>query len=121
MVALTILTIGVLLLAGAQFATLRANASGYEMSTAVASGEGLMEHLKILGFNHPQLFQAVYNGNITVGGENYFPATVNGIIYNGSYTVTNDTPVSGLKRIDMMVSWVDNGNHSIMFTGRVSP
>lgn len=123
LIALVILEIGVLMLAGMQFATISANTNGYKMSTAAALGERLMERIKLLAINDPQLIAGTYNGviNVPLGGANYFPATVNGVTFNGQYTVTNDTPVVGLKRIDLTVSWVDNGNHSVVFTGRAAP
>ena len=121
MIALVILAIGVLMLTGMQFATINANANGYKMSTAAVLGERLMERVKLLAFNDPQLIAGTYNGAINVGGASYFPMVVNGLTYTGTYIVTDDTPIVGLKRIDLTVNWVDNGNHSMILTGRVAP
>ncbi len=122
LIALTVLSIGILMLTGMQFSTVNANTNGFKMSTAVSLGEGLMERLKILAPIDPLLIGGVYNAPITiptVGGTTYLPATVNGITYSGSYTVIDNTPVVGLKRIDLTVTWVDTRNHSLTFTGRV--
>lgn len=121
MIALTILSIGILMLTGMQFATINANASGYQMSTAVSLGEGLMERLKLLEPTDSFLASGNHNGLIIIPtgtGVTYFPSTVNGVTYNGSYTATNDVPLVGIKRVDLTVSWIENGNHSVTFTGR---
>ena len=123
LIALSILAIGLLMLTGMQFATIRANSNGLKMSTAVTLGESLMERLKLLAPNDPQLIAGTYNGNITVGGVSYFPVTLKEVDYIGSYTVTDNTPTTiiGLKRVDLNVTWVDNGNHTVTLTGRFSP
>lgn len=121
MIALTILSIGILMLTGMQFATINANASGYQMSTAVSLGEGLMERLKLLEPTDSFLASGNHNGLIIIPtgtGVTYFPSIVNGVTYNGSYTATNDVPLVGIKRVDLTVSWIENGNHSVTFTGR---
>jgi hypothetical protein len=110
------------MLTGMQFSTVNANTNGFKMSTAVSLGEGLMERLKILAPIDPLLIAGVYNVPISipaVGGVTYLPVTVNGITYNGSYTVIDNTPVVGLKRIDLIVTWVDTRAHTLTFTGRV--
>lgn len=122
MIALTILLLGILMLTGMQFATINANANGFNMSAAVSLGETLMERLKLQSSTSVDLTAGVHNDPITIpnpGGVTYFPATVNGVTYNGTYTVTDNNPIFGIKRIDLTVTWTDSRAHSITLTGRV--
>lgn len=98
LIALTILAIGLLGLAGFHVAAIRANMSGFKISTATAIAQERIEELKALDPSSSAL---------SAGNHDDGSITVQGIIYNRSYIVQDDTPVSGTSTITLTVSWVE--------------
>lgn len=98
LIALVILSIGLLGLAGLHIAAIRGNVSGFKISTATAIAQQRLEELKALDTTSTALAAGVYPDNNIV---------VQGITYNRSYTVVDDTPVIGTSTLTITITWTD--------------
>ncbi len=101
LIALTILTIGLLGLAGLHIAAIQGNVSGFKISTATAVAQERIEELKALDGSSAALSTGAHadDGN----------QVVQGITYNRSYTIQDNTPVSGTSTIILTITWVEPG------------
>ena len=101
LIALTILTIGLLGLAGLHIAAIQGNVSGFKISTAAAVAQERIEELKALDASATALSAGAHadDGN----------QVVQGITYNRSYTIQDNTPVTGTSTITLTVTWVEPG------------
>ncbi len=101
LIALTILTIGLLGLAGLHIAAIQGNVSGFKISTAAAVAQERIEELKALDASAADLTAGAHadDGN----------QVVQGITYNRSYTIQDNTPVTGTSTITLTVTWVEPG------------
>ena len=101
LIALTILTIGLLGLAGLHIAAIQGNVSGFKISTAAAVAQERIEELKALDASATALTAGAHadDGN----------QVVQGITYNRSYTIQDNTPVTGTSTITLTVTWVEPG------------
>lgn len=98
LIALVILSIGLLGLAGLHIAAIRGNMSGFKISEASAVAQQRIEEIKAINMASSLLSAGSHNdGNIVVQG----------ITYNRSYSVSDDTPVKGTSTIIFTVSWVE--------------
>lgn len=98
LIALVILAIGLLGLAGLHVTAIQGNVSGFKISTASAVAQQRIEELKALDPSSAILNEGNYNdGNVTVQG----------VIYNRSYAIQDDTPVTGTSTITLTVTWVE--------------
>ncbi len=114
LIALTILAIGLLGLAGLHIAANKGNVSGFKLSTGTAVAQQRIEELKALSPSSAELSA----GNHADDGS----ATIQGTTYNRSYTIQDDTPVTGTSTITLTVSWVEPGTgiaRSTMFFTRI--
>ncbi|EAT14237.1 prepilin-type N-terminal cleavage/methylation domain-containing protein [Desulfuromonas acetoxidans] len=103
MIALLILAVGLLSLAGLQGVAIEGNRQGNLISQATALAENRIERIQ------SEDYDAV--NDVT------FPAVDNGIGINGYFDRTtlieNDVPLVGLKRITVTVSWSDGEVHQV--------
>ncbi len=99
LVALTILTIGLLGLAGLHIAAIQGNVSGFKISTATAVAQERIEELKALDGSSAALNAGAHadDGN----------QVVQGITYNRSYTIQDNTPISGTSTMTLTITWVE--------------
>ena len=99
LIALTVLTIGLLGLAGLHIAAIQGNVSGFKISTATAVAQERIEELKALDASAAALTTGAHadDGN----------QVVQGITYNRSYTIQDNTPVSGTSTLTLTVIWVE--------------
>ena len=99
LIALTILTIGLLGLAGLHIAAIQGNVSGFKISTATAVAQERVEELKALDGSSAALSTGAHadDGN----------QVVQGITYNRSYTIQDNTPVSGTSTMTLTITWVE--------------
>lgn len=98
LIALVILSIGLLGLAGLHIAAIRGNMSGFKISEASAVAQQRLEELKAI-----DMASAVLSAGNHVDGN----IVVQGITYNRSYAVSDDTPVRGTSTLIFTVSWVE--------------
>ncbi len=99
LIALVILTIGLLGLAGLHIAAIQGNVSGFKISTATAVAQERIEELKALD---PSV--AALNAGAHANDGN---KVVQGITYNRSYTIQDNTPVTGTSTIILTITWVE--------------
>jgi type IV pilus assembly protein PilV len=98
LIAMTILAIGLLGLLGLQIAAMQGNASGFLISTAAALGEQRIEELKLLSSS---------NALLSAGDHADGTVTVHGMTYTKSYTIQDNSPISGVSALTMTISWTD--------------
>ena len=101
LIALVILAIGLLGLAGLHIAAIRGNVSGFKLSTASAIAQERIEELKALDPASAALSAGDHadDGNVAVQG----------IVYSRGYTIQNNTPVTGTSTILFTISWTEPG------------
>jgi len=110
MLALVVLTIGVLAMMDLQVIALRSNASSQGSATALTLAETKMEAIKNTAFT-----------SIATQAPTTWTDTVSKVTYTTTVTVTNNTPISGAKKVDISVSWTDKaGAHSIPLSTIIS-
>jgi len=118
MIALVILSIGLLALSGMQITSINANGSGFKSTTAVSLADQRMQQLKNLSFSDPSLTAGAHAETplkVSVGTSD----GVHGVVYNRSYTVTDSSPIAGVKLIAYTVTWTDGGTHSVSLMTRM--
>lgn len=102
LIALTILAIGLLGLAGLHIAAINGNVSGFKLSAAAAVAQQRIEELKSLDTSSA----ALSAGNHTNDGS----VSIQGITYNRGFTVDDDNPVTGTSTLILTVTWVEPGS-----------
>ena len=100
LISLVILAIGLLGLAGLHIAAIQGNVSGFKLSAASAIAQERIEELKTMDTTSAAL---------TAGNHPDGNVTVQGIVYSRSYTIQNNTPVTGTSTILFAISWVEPG------------
>ena len=100
LVALTILAVGLLAMAGLQTTAIKGNAHGNTISQATSWAEDRIEDIR----------------NSDYVDINYvsFPKIQTQSIYTRETEIIIDDPMSDLKRITVTVSWVANGPHQVV-------
>jgi type IV pilus assembly protein PilV len=109
LIALVILSIALLALAGLMITTTRNNSFGGHMTEAATFGQDVFEKLRA------SPWAGIVNGNDTAIGST-------GISYARNWTVTND-PTGTQRWVTITVNWTDptrNTNHSIRLLSVVS-
>lgn len=101
LIALVILAIGLLGLAGLQVAAIKGNVSGFKISTASAVAQQRIEELKVMDSTSAALTAGAHPADGSV--------IVQGITYNRSYNIQDNTPVTGTSTITFTVAWVEPG------------
>ena len=102
LIALTILTIGLLGLAGLHIAAIQGNVSGFKISTATAVAQERIEELKALDETDPDLSAGAHADDCSV-----IQCVIQGITYNRSYTIQDNTPISGTSTMTLTITWVE--------------
>lgn len=102
LIALTILTIGLLGLAGLHIAAIQGNVSGFKISTATAVAQERIEELKALDATDTDLSVGAHADDCSV-----IQCVIQGITYNRSYTIQDNTPVSGTSTMTLTITWVE--------------
>ena len=102
MLALVVLTVGVLAMMDLQVIATRSNASSQGTAAALTIAESKMEQIK------DQVFTSVVSEAATT-------VVVSNITFTRQVTVTNDTPIAGSKTVKVTVTWTDAAKktHSI--------
>ncbi len=103
LIALTILSIGLLGLAGLHVAAIQGNVSGFKISTAAAVAQERIEELKALDASAAALSAGAHTNDGS--------SVIQGITYNRSYTIQDNTPVTGTSTITLTVTWVEPKTH----------
>ena len=105
LIAMSIFTAAVLGVAISATSVIKANQSSYSTTIAINLAQDKLEELKALP------------ASLASGGP--VTDTINGETFSRSWTVTSNSPISGMKRIDVAVTWTDYGSHSITLSSAV--
>src|ERR687895_777695 len=108
MIALVVLSVGLVALAGLQISAIRGNAFSKRMTTAVSIANEKMEQLK----NSPY-------ANIL--SESSIQVTQSNMNFTRQVTVTNNSPLPNTKTVTVMITWSDTSkSHSVPITTIIS-
>jgi type IV pilus assembly protein PilV len=111
MLSLVVLTIGVLALMDLQVIATRSNSSSSGTVIAISLAEEKIETFKNMAFT------SIASQPSTTWTD---PAT--NITYTTAVTVTNNQPISGVKKVAVTVTWSDKaGNHSVPMATVIAP
>jgi type IV pilus assembly protein PilV len=105
LIGLVILAIGILAIAGMQMTSVRGNFFSHYLTQASYTGQDRLEFLDNLSYTSNELLAGSHNDPTT---------TIAGIVFNRSYTVTDDA--NGYKIINYTISWNDGVNRSIVLS-----
>ena len=105
LIAMGIFTAAILGVAISATSVIKANHNSYSTTVAINLAQDKLEELKALP------------GSLASGGP--VTDTINGETFSRSWTVTSDSPVTGMKRIDVTVTWTDYGSHTITLRSAV--
>lgn len=103
LVAVTILAIGLLALAGLQITAIQGNSFGNTISQATALAEDRIEEIRNMAYD-----DIVFASNPDI------EANVDGTIYTRETFVETDTPLPDLKRVAVTVRWQTNRPHEVV-------
>lgn len=130
LVALTILSIGLLGVALMQITSISGNTFSREMAVAIELGQDMLEKLNALQFTDPALAAGpthptqndVNNGlGVGVGAANVtdeMGQTVGPLIYTRTWEVVDNAPATNMKTITVTINWTEKGAvRSITITG----
>ncbi|HEU4340429.1 MAG TPA: prepilin-type N-terminal cleavage/methylation domain-containing protein [Candidatus Binatia bacterium] len=106
LIAVGIFAIAVLGLTMGATSVIRANQTSLVETTAANIAQDKLEELK-----------SKTSANIISGGPTV--QTVNGLSFSTSWTVTSGSPISGMKRIVVTVSWTDYQNRTLTISSAV--
>ena len=110
LVAMSIFAIAVLGLAVGATTVMQANHTGLYTTIATNLAQDRLEELKS---------RTAANINTTGSPENGIPVTGVPVTFNRSWAVTSDSPVVGVKRIDVTVTWTDRILHTVTVSSAV--
>ena len=105
LVAMGIFAVAILGVAISATSVIRANQSSYSTTIAINLAQDKLEELKALP------------ASLASGGP--ITDTINGETFSRSWNVTSDSPITGMKRIDVTVTWTDYGSHTMTLSSAV--
>lgn len=103
LVAVTILAIGLLALAGLQITAIQGNSFANTVSQATALAEDRIEEIRNMDY-----------ADIVFASNPFIEANVDGTIYTRETSVETDTPRPDLKQVEVTVRWQTNRRHQIV-------
>jgi len=114
MIAMAILAVGLLAIAGMQIIAIRANAQSREVTEAITLATRHLDYLKSLPYNDPALddTEETNNDNLT-DTQNVDHSDPNNPIngkYNRIWNVADSTPNPNTKTVMVIVSWLSGPN-----------
>jgi prepilin-type N-terminal cleavage/methylation domain-containing protein len=104
MIAIVVLSVALLALAGLQIVSIRGNSFGNYMTEAITTAKDLMEEMKNKQWEQIQ-------------GSTDDPPGASGVTYHRVCTVVTES--SGIKRVTVEVTW-DNGNHRVALVTKIA-
>ena len=103
LIAIVVLSVALLALAGLQIVSIRGNSFGNHMTEAITLAKDLMEEMKNTGWDQ-------------IGDRSDDPKGASGIIYHRECSVT---PSGKIKTVTVRVTW-DKGNHSVSLVTKIA-
>ena len=104
LVAMAIFSIGVLGFAISTISVTQGNQKSYNIALANAFAQDKLEELKALP-------ASLASGSDTISS---------GLSFSRSWTVTANSPISGMHKIDVTVTWTDYQSHSITLSSAIN-
>jgi len=105
-VAVSILTFGLLAVASMQMTAIRGNYNASNITEATTVAQDRLEELMGLPYGHNDLIDSA-GGGVTDHPDPPTPTAATG--YTINYTVDSDTLVTNAKLIELTVTWLDKG------------
>jgi len=99
LVAIVILTIGLLGTAGLTTGVIRGNHYSKNVTSATAAGQTMLESVKSSGYTNATSANFP-NDTVTMGGMTFTRTT----------TITNSSPAANMKTVSVTVSWTESNN-----------
>ena len=99
LVAIVILTIGLLGTAGLTTGVIRGNHYSKNITSATAAGQTKLEVIKSGGYSYATAANFP-NDTVTMGGKSFTRST----------TITNSSPAANMKTVSVTVSWTESNN-----------
>ncbi len=131
MVAITLLTFGILAVASMQVSAIKGNALSRDLTKASSLARGKVEELMLAGYNDPAVADADGDGTnqdadddgLDDDGGNFglehdtaaeadgndSETSSSGIVYRLFWNVAEDEPLNGAKKIRVIVTWTERG------------
>ena len=109
LIAISVLTVGLLGVASMQVSAIRANDFASAQTEAATAGMDRIEKLLRLPYDHADL----------ISGNHTDPSPPSG--YTIGWNVTDDSPLSNTKTVTVTVSWVDRGKPKNISMRRIVP
>ena len=106
LVAMAIFSIGILGFAMSTISVTQGNQKSYNIAIANALAQDKLEELKALP------------ATLASGGP--VTDTISGQSFSRSWTVTANSPISGMHKIDVTVTWTDYQSHSITLSSAIN-
>jgi type IV pilus assembly protein PilV len=104
LIALVLLAIGLLAIAGMQLTSVKGNFFSNNLTQASIMGQDRLEALRQLDINHADLDLGVHS-----------EGTIEGTIFSREYTVSL-VPGTTMRNITVTVRWREDSNHAISFS-----
>ncbi len=106
LIAMTILAIGLLALAGMQITAIQGNTFSSTTTDATTVAQDRLERLMALTYDDADL----NDGNHPPGSQAQVSGTqqIQGVNYSISWDVADNSPIPNAKTIDMTVTWTEN-------------
>jgi len=128
LVSIVILAVGLLSIAGLVTTVIKGNVSSKKTTTAIALAQTKIEELKNKPFTDPELEDTNASNNFNLSSTISIDHSEEGIdengeaggYYNRIWNVANNIPSSGIKTVEVIITWQDNGAHSISFTTAIA-
>src|SRR5262245_14080567 len=113
LIAITIFCFAVLGLAIGTVSVIRTNQNSHLRASAVNLAQARLEELRAMTIS---AFSALSCPTSTPCSDN---AVASGVTFSRQWSITTNSPVAGVNRIDVTVNWSDYANQTLTFTASV--
>jgi prepilin-type N-terminal cleavage/methylation domain-containing protein len=113
LIAITIFCFAVLGLAIGTVSVIRSNQTSHLRASAVNLAQARLEELRAMT---AAAFSALSCPSSTPCSDN---AVASGVTFTRRWSITTNSPVAGVNRIDVTVNWSDYANQTLTFTASV--
>lgn len=113
LIAITIFCFAVLGLAIGTVSVIRSNQTSHLRASAVNLAQARLEELRAMT---AAAFSALSCPSSTPCSDN---AIASGVTFTRRWSITSNSPVAGVNRIDVTVNWSDYANQTLTFTASV--
>jgi prepilin-type N-terminal cleavage/methylation domain-containing protein len=130
LIAMAILAVGLLAVAGMQIHTMEGNDFSRDMTEAIILAQDTAENLAILGINNPALADIDGGANWNVAANDFnirsdlanvdqmdpsSPYSINGVQYNVGWYVQANTPIQNVTTVAVVITWTDQIARQVVY------